>query len=255
VVQAAAQSKASAAHAMQRFARREFQASPDVSLATSLHPPLTLPRQPPHYPVVMEEAVQHPHPAQEQRPEQQQQPAKAEQQQQPSHATSAVVKQEPTAVAAPAGSERLPRLPTTQQSMDLYADLDLQGRASSGRQQLHAATSSHAPAKAAPVMKQNQQLQQPPSGIGADAGQKLVASVHGNQAAQPPSEVQEASRAGGVAPQQPSAEIGTTRSLQALLSNPTALQALLKDPAQLQRLLEKHPALISVLKSTLGHKS
>ena len=44
-------------------------------------------------------------------------------------------------------------------------------------------------------------------------------------------------------------------SLQALLSNPAALQALLKDPAQLQRLLEKHPALISVLKSTLGQKA
>ena len=44
-------------------------------------------------------------------------------------------------------------------------------------------------------------------------------------------------------------------SLQALLSNPAALQALLKDPAQLQRLLEKHPALISVLKSTLGQNA
>lgn len=243
---------------MQRFARREFKASPDVSLATSLHPPLTLPRQPPHCPLVMEQAVQHPYPSQ-----QREQPAKTEQQQQPSHATAALVKQEPPpAAVAPTGSGRLPRLPTAQQSMDLYADLDLLGRASSGRQQPHAVSNNLAPARTAVGMQEgfadrqrSQQIQLPPAAISAHAEHKLMASAHGSQAAQPPSKAREVSRAGGAVPEQPSAEIGTVGSLQALLSNPIALQALLKDPGQLQRLLEKHPALISVLKSTLGQKS
>lgn len=258
-LQAAAQSQASSAHAMRRFTRCECQADPDISVATSLHPPLTLPRQLPEELPSMERPA-------ERQPAQPNGEAELQVQQngrpeQPSLAGTAATppagKAEATALAA-----EVPRAKPTvqQQSMDLYADLG-----------------SSAPSPAAPTVS----ARLPPAGHGRDT----VALVQqaDNRAGQchlPPGPLQAPAQmdaARHVQPQ-PSAmqqqqerqrqqqqeqqqqerqqllEAAPAGSLQALLSNPAALQALLKDPAQLQRLLEKHPALISMLRTTLSQK-
>lgn len=233
-LQASVQSQASAAHAMRRFARRECPADLDASLETSLHPPLTLPRQPRQQPAIMEQ------PAPKQPgvlPAAAAQPAALP----GSPGAAAAVKAEPEsperqAAATPAAATQLPvaakaeplaPLPSLQQSMDLYGDLDLQARGS-------------VPSAAA-AAAQRQQI---------DGG--AVGRQH--QHAAPPAAVQAQPTAQQAAPFAAAAQPDAAGDLKALLSNPAALQALLKDHAQLQRLLEKHPALISILKNTLGQK-
>lgn len=284
--QAAAQSQASSAHAMRRFARRECRANPDVSVATSLHPPLTLPRQPPDVPPLLEpsergqprtkaEVVQQQQPRPQERQQwQQQTPASLEGQARQmagrsaaggTTATATGVKPEPASSGA-----QLQELPSGLQSMDLYADLGHGAQArmerETGAMQRAMAVSAPRAATAqaaAPLIDRRPQLGQ--SGLASQqlgsgqGGMALQQAGHGGERAQPgsdPGAPKQPQRQKPLPPlpQQQTPEVTVSSSLQALLSNPTALQALLSDPSQLQRLLEKHPALISVLKSTLGHK-
>ncbi len=245
LLQASAQSQASAAHAMRRFARRECAADPEASLETSLHPPLTLPRQPRDQPPVLERLLARqigggPRPAAAVA-----QPAAV----QGDSAAPAAVKAEPAA-AQRQGAEVQPAAgahaeenstavaPVEQQpAEDLYGDLDLRARDS-------AIAGSTAPVA----------LRQPPSQpVGRDPQQRAGVG----QASTTQHAVQQAGAAGSTAGSvvdEQQADTAAAADLKAILSNPAALQALLKDPAQLQRLLEKHPALISILKTTLGRK-
>jgi hypothetical protein len=241
---ASAQSQASAAHAMRRFARRECAADPEASLETSLHPPLTLPRQPRDQPPAME-------PPQARQPGRVAAPAAA------AHSTAVpdgaaapvAIKTEPLAaqqqggVQQPAVSVQAQQpgpLPVAQQPVeDLYGDLDLRARGSAA-----------AGGRPGPVAQQQPPSHSQPGGTGQQSVQQTAA------AAQPPMQPATAGVAGqapGSAAAQQPVDVAAG-DLKTLLSNPAALQALLKDPAQLQRLLEKHPALITLLKSTLGQK-
>ncbi|KAL4436605.1 hypothetical protein ABPG75_003744 [Micractinium tetrahymenae] len=253
---AAAQSQASSAHAMRRFARRECQTDPEVSVATSVHPPLTLPRQPPEQVPLMERPAQQQQAQPKAEPEQQPQQRGRPQQPSPvgtaTAATVPAVKAEPQAVAPHAGLPELQALPSVQQSMDLYADLGsgIPGSAASAAaQQL---MPGHARASVASVRQvegrgeehpqRRPQPQLPEKRPPQQQAEKPQLAQLQVQPKQPPREQQHL-------------EPTSSGSLQALLSNPAALQALLKDPLQLQRLLEKHPALISVLKAALAQNS
>lgn len=215
---------------MRRFARRECAADPEASLETALHPPLTLPRQARDQPPVMEQP-----PARQ--PGSPTAPALAAAQPAVVQGNSAglvTVKAEPAAARQPAAAlqpEQRGAPHARQQPVeDLYGDLDVRTRGTAPPAQ-----------------------QQLPSQPAARSHQQQQSVQHVSTAQQPPAVGAAGAAAGGAAaPQQ--ADAAASGDLKALLSNPAALQALLKDPAQLQRLLEKHPALITILKNTLGQK-
>lgn len=282
---ASAPGQASSAHAMRRFARRECRADvdTDVSVATSLHPPLTLPRQQPELPPLMENPQQR---QKQQQPQHQQPKAETAQQSpaigRPQHhraagasaaagaapppAARGAVKSEPHLMPAVADVQPPPSL----QAMDLYADLGAglpsTTRSTQGRQHqsaagstaaLSAAAAATAVTAAAPAAKttpqqQPQQQQQAANTALLRQAQQHSVSQPGKPEQLVPRSIPARAAAGSNVPSERPLESASSGSLQALLSNPAALQALLKDPAQLQKLLKKHPSLISVLKSTLG---
>lgn len=221
---------------MRRFARRECAADPEASLETSLHPPLTLPRQPRDQPPVMEQPVIR-------QPRLAAPAAAAPQLAAVQEGSAAPAATQATAIKADSAAVQPAEQPTPLRSQqppveDLYGDLDLQARS------LAAAHRGTGPA-AVP-----QPLPQPGmAGHRQEHGAKQASIQPAMQL--PAAEAARRAASGVANQQQTDAAAG---DLKALLSNPAALQALLKDPAQLQRLLEKHPALISILKNTLGHK-
>lgn len=150
------------------------------------------------------------------------------------------IKADPAAVQPAAAHAEQPTPLRAQQPPveDLYGDLDLQARS--------LATARRGTGPAAGLQPS------PHPGVAGHRQEHAAQQASTQPAMQLPAAGAAGRAASGVANQQQAD--AAAGDLKALLSNPAALQALLKDPAQLQRLLEKHPALISILKNTLGHK-
>lgn len=237
---------------IRRFSRTDCLAPSDLSLEALLHPPLTLPRQVPGEPPILEHRVL-------------QQPklsmlhlaaAAAPTSVSPlaSHADTDVQHaagvaganpspQPPAVKAEPEPFELLGSV-SFKATDDMYGDLGLQHRASesspSAQQEPRPPTQDQPPQQEAGGLTVQQQAH--------ECGKTEVAGavLHRFTPTTGATGLMQAAH-------KPVDNAGTS-SLQALLASPATLQALLKDPVQLQRLLEKHPSLITLLKSKLGKR-